>query len=81
LKGVYENRPDDKTTLVSDDVMKILGSLVPKARARPAAPAWSVISDEIQQQVYAAYTGQRTPELAVTAIREFLQRLVAAGLR
>lgn len=65
--------------LAHDPVMKLLARVLPEARPRPSSPAWSAISDEIQQQVYPAYTGGRDPARAVRAIRSFLARALVDG--
>jgi multiple sugar transport system substrate-binding protein len=61
--------------LAEDPVMDLLAEVLPDAKARPPTPNWASISDEIQQQVFPAYTADRpSPERAVEAIRSFLER-------
>lgn len=59
--------------LKADQVMQLLAEILPASRARPPAPQWSAISDEIQQAVYPAYNGQREPVQAVRDVRRFLE--------
>jgi multiple sugar transport system substrate-binding protein len=63
----------DDAELAKKTEMKLAGEVLRTARARPPTPEWSSISDEIQQQVFPAYTGRRTPEEAVKAIQSFLK--------
>lgn len=70
LRSVYAE-------LSGDPVMKLLGEVLPAANPRPPVPQWSAISDELQQQVFAAYTGQKDTGRAVDEIRGFLERTVA----
>jgi multiple sugar transport system substrate-binding protein len=58
----------------NDPVMPLLAEVLPHAKPRPPTPNWASISDEIQQQVYPAYTRDRpAPKDAVKAIRDFLE--------
>ncbi len=57
-----------------EPVMALLAEVLPHAKARPPTPNWASISDEIQQQVFPAYTADRPAEVAVEAIRAFLER-------
>lgn len=65
--------------LSADPLMELVGGVLPTAKPRPPVPEWSAISDEIQQQVFPSYKGNRDPERAVTAIRTFLELTVAEG--
>ncbi len=68
MASVYEE-------LDADPVMALLARVLPGAKARPPTPNWASISDEIQQQVFPAYTGDRKKSGdAVDAIRSFLER-------
>lgn len=69
MSSVYE-------ALAEDPVMALLEKVLPYAKPRPPAPAWAAISDEIQQQVYPAYIGERDPDTAISAIRSFLERSI-----
>lgn len=59
--------------------MKQVGEILPTARARPSTPQWSAISDQIQQQVFPAYTGRLNAKEAVDSIRSFLEQTVETG--
>jgi multiple sugar transport system substrate-binding protein len=54
--------------------MALLAEVLPHAKPRPPTPNWASISDEIQQQVFPAYTTDRPAPKAVEAIRAFLER-------
>lgn len=59
---------------LSDDVqIATLGEILPDARPRPPAPNWNDISVEFQQEIFPAYNGERDPQEAVTALREYLE--------
>jgi multiple sugar transport system substrate-binding protein len=59
----------------ADDLVMLLAGVLPDARPRPPTPNWASISDEIQQQVFPAYTGdQPASKDAVENIRSFLER-------
>ncbi len=61
--------------LEGDPMMALLARVLADAKPRPPTPNWASISDEIQQQVFPAYTGdRRTSGDAVKAIRSFLER-------
>ncbi|MGH4006558.1 MAG: ABC transporter substrate-binding protein, partial [Pseudonocardiaceae bacterium] len=47
--------------LASDPMMALLAKLLPTAKPRPATPEWATISAELQQRIFAAYTGEREP--------------------
>lgn len=64
--------------LSSDPLMQQLDQVLPTAQPRPPTPEWSTISEEIQQQVFAAYTGDEDVRPTIAALREFL---VATGAR
>lgn len=65
------------TDLSVDPLMELVGRVLPRAKPRPPVPDWSAISDEIQQQVFPSYVGQRDQKQAVKAIRKFLELTVA----
>jgi multiple sugar transport system substrate-binding protein len=65
--------------LRDDPLMTLLARVLPTARPRPATKAWSVISEEIQQQIFAAYTGVVEPGVAVENLRRFLVATVGGG--
>ncbi|MGH4010279.1 MAG: ABC transporter substrate-binding protein [Pseudonocardiaceae bacterium] len=59
--------------LASDPMMALLAKLLPTAKPRPATPEWATISAELQQRIFAAYTGEREPgEAPFTALQNFL---------
>jgi multiple sugar transport system substrate-binding protein len=58
--------------LASDSMMALLAEVLPTAKPRPATPAWATVVAEMQQQIFAAYTGIRDPKVAVDAVRRFL---------
>ncbi|MGH3978663.1 MAG: ABC transporter substrate-binding protein [Pseudonocardiaceae bacterium] len=58
--------------LAGDPVLARLDQVLPNARPRPPTPEWTSISEEIQQQIFAAYHGNQEPEAAVDAIRNYL---------
>jgi multiple sugar transport system substrate-binding protein len=58
--------------LAADPMMALLAKVLPTAKSRPATPEWATISAEMQQQIFAAYTGHRDPQAAVAALRNFL---------
>ena len=61
--------------LEGDPMMALLARVLPDAKPRPPTPNWASISDEIQQQVFPAYRGDRkTSDDAVRGIRSFLER-------
>ncbi len=64
--------------LADDPLMAELKRVLPQARPRPLTPEWASISEEIQQQIFATYTGNKDPAAAVAAIRKFLN---ATGAR
>ncbi|MGH3755556.1 MAG: ABC transporter substrate-binding protein [Pseudonocardiaceae bacterium] len=63
--------------LASDPMMALLATVLPTAKPRPATPEWATVSVEMQQQIFAAYTGIREPKDAAEALREFLVATVA----
>lgn len=65
LSTVYADATDDP-------MMALLARVVSTARPRPAVPEWSTISEEMQQQIFAAYTGDIEPRHAIDALRTFL---------
>ncbi|MGH3985143.1 MAG: ABC transporter substrate-binding protein [Pseudonocardiaceae bacterium] len=58
--------------LASDPLMTLLAKVLPTAKPRPATPEWAAVASEMQQQIFAAYTGIREPKVAVEALRRFL---------
>ncbi|MGH3696091.1 MAG: ABC transporter substrate-binding protein [Pseudonocardiaceae bacterium] len=58
--------------LAADPMTALLAKVLPTARPRPSTPEWATISAEMQQQIFAAYTGDRDPRAAVEALRDFL---------
>lgn len=84
LAEKYSRAPTLKAAyaaLAGDPVMALLNDVLPVAKPRPPAPTWTEISNEIQQQVFPAYTGQRTSEGAVREIEAFLELAVSEGQR
>jgi multiple sugar transport system substrate-binding protein len=63
--------------LTSDPMMALLATVLPTAKPRPATPEWTTVSAEMQQQVFAAYTGIREPKAAVEALRSYLVATIA----
>jgi multiple sugar transport system substrate-binding protein len=63
----------------NDPVMGTLAQILPDARPRPPAPEWNAISETMQEEVFAAYNGEKPPDQAITAIRSFLEREVVGG--
>ncbi|HEX8758541.1 MAG TPA: ABC transporter substrate-binding protein [Pseudonocardiaceae bacterium] len=63
--------------LVSDPMMALLAKVLPTAKPRPATPEWATVAAEMQQQIFAAYTGIREPKAAVEALRRFLVATIA----
>ncbi len=61
----------------SDPMMALLATVLPTAKPRPATPEWTTISAEMQQQIFAAYTGIREPKAAVEAVRRYLVATIA----
>jgi multiple sugar transport system substrate-binding protein len=58
--------------LAADPLIALLTEVLPTARPRPATTQWATISAEMQQQIFAAYTGATDPKVAVDALRNFL---------
>ncbi len=58
--------------LNGDPLMKLLATVLPTAEPRPAIPNWTTISEEMQQQIFAAYTGDPDPAPEIDALRDFL---------
>lgn len=69
LRAAYDD-------LAADPLMALLDRVLPTARPRPATPEWAAISEEIQQQVLAAYTGDVEPAAAVAALRRSVRATV-----
>lgn len=67
----------DHPELEGERFFEVLGELLPHARPRPPVPAWNQISVTMQEEVFAAYTGQKDPQAAIDAIREMLEGVVA----
>ncbi len=63
--------------LAGDPMMALLTKVLPTAKPRPAVPEWAAITAEMQQQIFAAYTGIRDPKVAVEALRRFLVATIA----
>ncbi|MDQ3760818.1 MAG: ABC transporter substrate-binding protein [Actinomycetota bacterium] len=65
--------------LAGDPMMALLAKVLPTAKPRPATPEWATVSAEMQQQIFAAYTGIREPTVAVEALRNFLVATVESS--
>jgi hypothetical protein len=66
--------------LAADPMMGLLTKILPAVKARPVTPDWTTISIEMQQQIFAAYsTGDTEPQVAVTALQDFLGATVKGG--
>lgn len=53
-------------------LLELLDTVLETARPRPATPQWTTISEEMQQQIFAAYTGDDKPPLNVEELRKFI---------
>lgn len=62
----------DDVDLASDPMMTLLAKVLPTAKPRPTTPEWAAVSAEMQQQIFAAYTGIREPKVAVEELRKIL---------
>ncbi len=62
--------------LNGDPLMKLLDTVLPTAKPRPAIPEWTTISEEMQQQIFAAYTGDLDPAPEIDALRDFLDATI-----
>lgn len=67
----------DHPDLEDDRFFEVLGQLLPHARPRPPVPEWNEISVTMQNEIFAAYTGQKDPQAAIDAIRAVLEEVVA----
>jgi multiple sugar transport system substrate-binding protein len=65
--------------LAADPMVALLAKVLPTAKPRPATPEWNTISAEMQQQIFAAYTGSQDPEAAVAVLRSFLDATVTGS--
>jgi len=63
--------------LAGDPLMALMAKVLPTAKPRLATLEWATVSAEMQQQIFAAYTGIREPKAAVKALREILVATVA----
>lgn len=78
LVGAFASAPTMASVykdLAGDRLMELLAQVLPDAKARPPAPNWAAISDEVQQQVYPVYTAAADPartDRAIRSIRDFL---------
>jgi multiple sugar transport system substrate-binding protein len=66
LASVYEEFADDP-------VLSVIGEVLEDAKARPPAPNYTEISDEMQRTLFAAYNGETDPRSAAESVREFLE--------
>ena len=69
LKTIYDDLADDQ-------LMALLATVLPTAKPRPAIPQWTTISEEMQQQIFAAYTGDPDPAPEIDALRDFLDATI-----
>lgn len=69
LKAAYEQLQDDP-------VMKLLGEVLPGAQPRPPVPFYNDISVAMQEQIFAAYTGQKPIPPALKAIQDSIQSII-----
>jgi len=69
LKATYDD-------LNGDSLMELLATVLPTAKSRPAIPEWTTISEEMQQQIFAAYTGDPDPAPEINALRDFLDATI-----
>lgn len=72
LKVVYHD-------LAADPMVALLAKVLPSAKPRPVTPEWAMINAEMQRQIFAAYTGSQDPEVAVAALRSFLDATVTGS--
>lgn len=75
----YSNAPTLQATyddLSGDPLMDLLATVLPTAKPRPAVPEWATISAEMQQQIFAAYTGDPDPAPEIDALRDFLDATI-----
>lgn len=62
--------------LTDDPVFAVLADVVPHARPRPPVPEWNEISVTMQQEIFAAYNGEKDPQAAIDAVRSMLEGVV-----
>lgn len=62
--------------LTEDPVFQVLVDVVPHARPRPPVPAWNEISATMQQEIFAAYNGEKEPQAAIDAVQAMLEGVV-----
>ncbi len=74
MAAVYSD-PD----LARDPMIALLAKVLPTAKPRPATPEWATVSAEMQQQIFAAYTGIREPEVVAKALHRFLVATVTGS--
>jgi multiple sugar transport system substrate-binding protein len=60
------------TEMKGDPLIDLLDSVLPDSKPRPADPEWTTISEEMQQQIFAAYTGDGDPGPEIDALRAYL---------
>lgn len=63
--------------LAGDPMIDLLTATLPLARPRPPSPVWPALSEEIQQQVFATYTGEQPVTATVGDLRAVLGSTVA----
>jgi multiple sugar transport system substrate-binding protein len=66
-------REDVYESLADNEVMALLGEILPDARPRPPAPTWSSISEDMQQVIYPTYNGEGDVESAITDLDASIQ--------
>lgn len=62
--------------LTDDPVFQVLADVVPFARPRPPVPEWNEISATMQQEIFAAYNGDKDPQEAIDAVQAMLEGVV-----
>ncbi|HET9254826.1 MAG TPA: ABC transporter substrate-binding protein, partial [Pseudonocardiaceae bacterium] len=72
LASAYDDLADDR-------MMRLLKKVLPTVKARPVTPDWNTISIEMQQQIFAAYTGETEPKAAVRTLQDFLGATAMGG--
>ena len=65
LKAAYDD-------LRGDPLTDLLAAVLPTAKPRPAIPEWATISEEMQQQIFVAYTGDSNVTEEIDGLRRFL---------
>ena len=65
LKATYDD-------LRGDPLTDLLAAVLPTAKPLPAIPEWATISEEMQQKIFTAYTGDSNVTEEINDLRRFL---------